>query len=293
MSGFLPLSARSSPSAGDRLRHLTATGETVLIDVEESGPSGRDPVDLPPQPRSWLSSRLPATLRSGRWAIDRRGVWALLSLAAAGVLVAAWFASRGSSAPIPAERPSPVGVATSGQPSDARGAAAASGSPGGSTRGAASGMPMASGSGSAGVVVVDVAGRVRKSGLVRLPSGSRIADAIQAAGGALPGVDLSSINLARVLADGEQVVVGGPPVAGGAAVPATGIGGAGASGGAGSGVPTAASPLDLNTATLEQLQTLPGVGPVLAQRILDWRTGHGRFGSVDDLRNVSGIGERT
>jgi competence protein ComEA len=124
-------------------------------------------------------------------------------------------------------------------------------------------------------LVVAVSGKVRTPGLVRLPAGARVADAIQAAGGALPGTDLSTINLARKVTDGELITVGIP---GPAAAP-----------GAVAGAP--AGPLNLNTATLDQLQTLPGVGPVLAQRILDYRDQHGGFKAVSDLQKVSGIGD--
>jgi competence protein ComEA len=132
-------------------------------------------------------------------------------------------------------------------------------------------------------LVVHVAGSVAQPGIVTLPSGARVADAIQAVGGALPGTDTTGVNLARVLVDGEQVLVGvpaaiGAPVAGaGAPVPTQGAAG---------------GPLDLNAATLDQLQNLPGLGPVLAQRIVDWRTAHGRFTNVDELQEVSGIGEQ-
>lgn len=131
-------------------------------------------------------------------------------------------------------------------------------------------------------LVVDVAGKVRHPGVYRLPAGARVQDAVTAAGGMVPGVDPVSVNLARRLTDGEQVVIGLPA----ADQPA-------ARGGTASGGPSGSSagPLDLNTATAEQLDALPGVGPVLAQRIVDWRTQHGRFGSVDELSNVSGIGD--
>lgn len=120
-------------------------------------------------------------------------------------------------------------------------------------------------------LVVDVAGRVRHPGLVRLRPGARVDDALRAAGGVLPGTSTGTLNLAAKVEDGQQVLVGlaGPaPQAGGA--PAL---------------------LDLNTATAQDLDALPGIGPVLADRIVSWRTEHGRFGSVDQLREVSGIGE--
>lgn len=151
------------------------------------------------------------------------------------------------------------------------------------------------GSAAAAVVVVDVVGRVRRPGLVRLPAGSRVADAVAAAGGPTDAAVLARINLARPLADGEQVLVPDrddvvPPAALPAA-PAGGAGsgaGSGAGGGAGSGAP--AGPLDLNAATAADLDGLPGIGPVIAGRIVAWRTEHGRFGTVDELAEVAGIG---
>ncbi|MET9484939.1 ComEA family DNA-binding protein [Streptomyces sp. NPDC006638] len=126
-------------------------------------------------------------------------------------------------------------------------------------------------------VVVDVGGKVRRPGVLRLPAGSRVADALRAAGGVEPGADTTALNRARVLMDGEQVVVG---------VPAPPVGAAPTGGPA-----RPAEPIGLNTATAEQLDTLPGVGPVLAQHILDYRTEHGGFRSVDELREVNGIGD--
>jgi len=125
-------------------------------------------------------------------------------------------------------------------------------------------------------VVVDVGGRVRRPGLVTLPLGSRVADALKAAGGALRPHDLLSMNLAAKVADGQLLLVGVPGAAAG-----TG----------GDGTPSA--PVDLNSATVDQLDALPGIGPVLAQHIIDWRTAHGGFRSVDQLRDVSGIGDST
>lgn len=127
-------------------------------------------------------------------------------------------------------------------------------------------------------VVVDVVGAVRRPGLYRLAQGSRIADAVTRAGGVTTKADLAQVNLAAPLADGEQVVVprrGAPGVAAGGAAP---------------GAP--ASPVQLSTATLEQLDTLPGVGPATAQKILDYREKHGAFSSVDELDAVPGIGPK-
>ncbi len=129
-------------------------------------------------------------------------------------------------------------------------------------------------------LVVDVAGAVRRPGLYRLADGSRVADALERAGGATPKAFLEALNLAAPLADGQQVLVP-RKVAGG--VPATGTAAA----------PGAAGPVSLSAATLEQLDTLPGVGPVTAQKILDYRTAHGAFRSVEELDAVPGIGPAT
>jgi competence protein ComEA len=130
-------------------------------------------------------------------------------------------------------------------------------------------------------VAVHVAGRVRHPGLVRLPAGSRVHDAIRAAGGTTPGADLDAVNLARKLTDGEQVRIPGP---GDPAPPD-------AATGPGSVAATPSAPLDLNTATPEQLDTLPGVGEVTAGRIVAYRTAH-PFTTVDELLEVPGIGQR-
>ncbi|MFF6904713.1 helix-hairpin-helix domain-containing protein [Streptomyces sp. NPDC012389] len=140
----------------------------------------------------------------------------------------------------------------------------------------------------AGEIVVDVSGKVHRPGVRSLPAGSRVADALRAAGGVRAGVDVSGLNRARVLVDGEQVAVGVPQA------PAA-LGTTGAATGAAAGVPGASGPaalMSLSTATKEQLETLPGVGPVLAQHIIDHRTENGGFRSVDELRQVNGIGDR-
>jgi competence protein ComEA len=124
-------------------------------------------------------------------------------------------------------------------------------------------------------LVVDVAGEVRRPGLVHLPAGARVADALTAAGGVTAKADGALVNLAAPLADGEQVVV-----------PARGSAGAGASVGPGS----QSAPVDLNTATPEQLDVLPGIGPATAAKIVAFRQAHGPFRSVEELDAVPGIG---
>jgi competence protein ComEA len=124
-------------------------------------------------------------------------------------------------------------------------------------------------------LVVDVTGAVRRPGLYRLADGERVADAIERAGGPTPKALLEALNLAAPLADGQQVLVP-RRTATGVAVPATSPG-----------------PVSLSAATLEQLDTLPGVGPVTAQKILDYRTEHGAFRSVEELDAVPGIGPAT
>ena len=127
-------------------------------------------------------------------------------------------------------------------------------------------------------VLVHVAGAVREPGVYRLPAGSRIDDAVRRAGGTSSRADLSAVNLAAKVEDGRQVLVPERP--------RRGAGGTAAS--------TAApgQPLDLNTASLEQLDTLPRVGPATAQQILDHREQHGGFGNVEELGQVPGIGEK-
>ena len=134
-----------------------------------------------------------------------------------------------------------------------------------------------------GRVIVDVAGAVRKPGVYRLASGSRVEDALQRAGGATGRADLSQVNRAAKLEDGRQVLVP-------ARAPATPPGGPAAP--AAVATTTPAPPVNLNTATLEQLDGLDGVGPATAQKILDYRQAHGGFGSVDELDQIPGIGEK-
>ena len=223
---------------------------------------------------------VPVALRGAR-ARPRRlavlGVMVLLVAAAAVLgLRVAWARSSA--------QPQPVAAAAHGPPGGlvTRTVPPAFASPG------ANGLPTA-----AGVLLVHVVGQVRRPGVVRLPPGARVQDALQAAGGSTPSADLAHLNLARPVADGEQIVVpkpgesltsGGVPGAGGGMPNSAGQGSAGAG--------SAGGLIDLNTADVSALDSLPGVGPVIAQRILDWRTQHGRFSSVDELGEVSGIGDK-
>lgn len=201
-------------------------------------------------PRAWVER---AVLGPGPVAV-------VAVLAAVGLAFACWWLLRAQPEPVQLEATSVGGLTTpvpAGGPTSAGGAAAA-----------------------AQEVVVHVAGKVRRPGIVVLEPGARIVDAVEAAGGPRRGVELTGLNLARVLVDGEQVVVGVAPASGPAAA-ATGP--AAATGGL----------LNLNTATSEQLQDLPGVGPVTAEAILAFRTDHGPFTSVEELLDVSGIGDAT
>jgi competence protein ComEA len=151
-------------------------------------------------------------------------------------------------------------------------------------------VPLAAASGdagedvSAGVLYVHVSGAVARPGLYRLEGGARLVDAVAAAGGFADDADDAGVNLARPVSDGEQVVV---PVVG--ADPPVGSAGLGAGGAAGA---TGDARVNLNTASVAELDTLPRVGPAIAQRIVDWRTTNGRFSAVDDLLSVPGIGEK-
>lgn len=200
--------------------------------------------------RRWV----PTPLRDARWEPGRPGALMLALVAALAAVIAAVGVWWDRPVPVPAPALSLVAPAETAAPL----------------------VPPSA----APELVVSVVGRVARPGLIRLPDSARVADALEAAGGALPDTDLMGLNLARRLTDGEQLLVGVPPPPG---QPADG---------AALGAPAGPSPMiDLNSATLEQLDSLPGVGAVTAQRILEWRTTHGRFRSVDQLREVSGIGE--
>jgi competence protein ComEA len=170
-----------------------------------------------------------------------------------------------------------------GQPPAAAPAATVASASASASRGAGDGVsvarPAAAGS------VVHVAGAVREPGVYRLPAGARVRDAVERAGGAKSSGDVNAINLAAKVVDGQQVVVPARVRGGGAAsaVPTASSGAAGAASG---------PPISLNNATAEQLDTLDGVGPATAQKIIAWRTQHGGFRSVADLGQVPGIGPK-
>jgi competence protein ComEA len=230
---------RSAVQVDDEMEEPMTGGWVPEVRGRDDGPGGQAPLER---------------LRDARLSLSVRHVVVIALVLVVGIGWGVMTLLR--SRPVPVSRPV-AGIVT-GSPVAVAGASAA---------------PSAR-----ATLVVDVAGKVRRPGLVRTRQGARVADVLAAAGGALPGVDLSTLNLARRVADGEQILVGvgGPPPVAGTPV------GPGVTGGQ----------VDLNTATAAQLEELPGVGPVLAQRIVDWRTEHGRFSSVDELQEVSGVGEK-
>ena len=280
IGGWLPPAVNEPNRSTDQ-----ASAEQWLEDEWPREHQGEQPPDDEQEDRSWSPpGRHAPDGPAQRWRLDlgRSAVGALLLVAALAALLAAGVVLRGR----PQEVVAPVvdaGAAVSAPPSSA-GAA-----DGGLPAVEATGVPLPGGSTGTravapGEVVVAVAGKVRTPGLVRLPAGSRVDDALRAAGGPVDPAAVGLLNLARVLVDGEQVLVGVEPPPG-AAAPAGGSAG-------GSGVPAAGGGLlDLNAASASDLDGLPGIGPVLAQRIVDWRSEHGRFASVDQLREVTGIGE--
>ena len=253
-----------------------------MLDPQPADPG--DPLREPPAvpadampPRSGAARRgslaalagrwLPAAWRGARLDPGWPGAVALLLVAAVAAVLAAVGVWRAAPRPEPVAELPPLVSTTERSPEPA------------------SGLGPSVTPGPPEQLVVAVAGRVARPGLVRVAAGARVADVLDAAGGALPGTDLAGLNLARRVSDGEQVAVGVPPApdAGPQAAPPGPAEGAS---------PGPGGVLDLNSASVEQLDGLPGVGPVMAQRIVEWRTRNGRFAAVDQLREVEGIGER-
>ncbi|MFE5775029.1 helix-hairpin-helix domain-containing protein [Brachybacterium sp. NPDC056505] len=244
------------------------------------------------------------------------GIAVLVLIAGASIhLMGRGSAVAGSVPTTPAASTSAASASASSDPSSAEGdGTGGEGSVGGAAPPSASATasPSADGSGEAGgpsggagedTVVVYVSGAVEDPGVVELPAGSRVADALEEAGGQTKTADLTSVNLARVLVDAEQIQVPeeGEEPAGEAAPGSTGEAGTSgssadtgqSSGGAASADGSEAGAIDINTADADQLDELPGVGPAIAQRIIDHREQNGPFASVDDLAEVSGIGPAT
>jgi competence protein ComEA len=187
--------------------------------------------------------------------MERRELVGLMAIAILVVVSAAFWYAR--------SLPGRVSVELAGDPGSRKAALGASPSP------------------SPAEILVYVTGLVRRPGVYELHQGDRVIDAIRLAGGAKPGADLTAVNLAAFLTDAQQITVlkRGATGSGGASSGVSGTGGAQAL-------------ININTATLEELETLSGIGPSLGQRIIDYRTEHGPFKSVDDLTEVSGIGEK-
>jgi competence protein ComEA len=268
VSGWLPQAPESPPPAVDaRLDDPPA--------VRRSPPAGR----------ARLSELLPAALHGRAFDPGRRGVAVLAAVALLGATGGLWYflqaAPDAASEPPAATPAATAAAATAGAAGATRAAGAATGV------GVPAGWPTLSPSPTtaatgAAPIVVDVVGKVVRPGVFTLPPNARVYDAIAAAGGAVPGTDLTTLDLASKVADGEEIFVGVALPSG----PAAQLGGVVGAGGAGA-TPTV---VDINAATAAELETLPGIGAVMAERIIAWRTQHGRFASVTQLEQVSGIG---
>ncbi|GGP80109.1 ComEA family DNA-binding protein [Streptosporangium pseudovulgare] len=253
--------------AESRLRALTAPGPTV------------PPPHVPPSaPSSFQALRTAVAAQAPALAPSGPGLRLLLLVALAAAVAGGLYAWRSQPEPEPLTPPVPVPV--SGAPLVAPAPSPPSAPPDLARQGSQPPGPGAAGAGRApGVVpevVVHVTGKVRRPGVITLPAGSRVTDAVRAAGGVRRGAGTGHLNLARRLVDGEQIDVGAP---GPATAPPVGV-------------DPAEAVIDLNTATPQQLEQLPGVGEVLARRIVEYRDGHGGFRAVEQLREVSGIGDR-
>ncbi len=202
-----------------------------------------------------LAALVPETLR-GRVGLGPGPLAVVAVLVAVGLAVTTWWVVRADTTTVAPLAPAPAAPVVE---------SSAAGSP----------SPVET-------VTVDIAGKVRRPGIAVLDAGARVVDALRAAGGARPGVDLTDLNLARVLVDGEQIVVG-------IAAPAVGL----PSGAASSTAAPVGALVDINTADQAALESLPEVGPVTAQAILAWRETNGGFTAVSELLEVDGIGDAT
>lgn len=257
---------RGDPPSAHRHTQVRGLGAGAGSDLDE--------VPIVPVPGRHASRHLVGDLAS-RIHLTGAHVAVISILVAVAVGVAAFLAVRSDPEVVPELAPvSEPLVSTAVAPS---GPAPVAASPGSTATGPAEGPAEGTEE-----ITVDVAGKVRRPGIAVLPPGSRVVDAVEAAGGARRGVDLSSLNLARPLVDGEQILVG-------VTVSAGVVGSLGA-------VPAPGQPgplVNLNSADLAALETLPGVGPVTAGAIVSWRTEHGGFTAVEELLEVDGIGDAT
>lgn len=262
----------------ERLQRRLRAEPDADAQAEDSGPASTEGTPTDDQ-NSLLPRWLPDSSQDGGWVAKlradpgRAGAIGLAIVAALAVLVTVFTLVRDRPAPVMSAKLPPVEKVSTASPR-------------------ASASPTA---GPDHPVVVSVVGLVHTPGLVTLAPGARIADALQAAGGAVNGADTIGLNMARPLGDGEQIVVGLAPVSG----QPTALGSSVASGSTptkappprpGSVKPKPGEAVDLNTATAQELDALPGVGPVTAAAIVAWRQANGKFTSVDQLADVEGIG---
>jgi competence protein ComEA len=262
----------ASERADRRADGIRASEESAALSAAAPGRHARRSVGVAGSIAGWLHDRLPPTLQ-GRVQLGASHLTVVALIVAAALGATAWWVLRagGSGTPLPPTTaavvaPSPSALVSLSATATTSPEAARASSP----------APGAT-------IVIDVTGKVRSPGIATLPGGSRVVDALKAAGGARRGANLTSLNLARPLVDGEQIVVGVPSPPGVAPSAAS----------APEGSSSAAPLVNINTADQTALETLPGVGPVTAQAILKWRTDNGSFTAVDDLLEVSGIGDAT
>ncbi|MDO5534244.1 MAG: helix-hairpin-helix domain-containing protein [Propionibacteriaceae bacterium] len=284
-----PFSSR--PVHGDVVRQRldALVAELGWAEAEPAAGAGSTPPDpVAEQPVTVPEEPAPARAVGSGGHVPRRALaraWSFGRTHAAVIGVVALVALVGAVWSITQARTIPVAVAST--PSVvAPSSGAVAGAP-------ASASASASASPEPVVIRVHVVGAVAAPGVVRLPEGARVEDALAAAGGLLPEARPGELNLAAVVGDGSQVLVGDGRNPGGEIREAAGAGGGTAGGGGSGGAAGGGGRLDLNRATQEQFDALPGVGPVTAQAIVEWRTARGKFSSVQELMEVDGIGAKT
>ena len=268
-SGLDPaVRARLERLAGPAGQRRAQPGDPPTSTAGRSGGDGDAGVPGGVEPGESAVPGSPDALLGRAWRLSKRHAWAIALLVLVGIVASSGLSLRARAvevaAPVVSSRltdPAPVSASPSASPSVA-------------------------------LVTVHVLGAVLRPGVVSVVAPARVRDAVQAAGGFTADADPGELNLAAPLSDGSQILIGTR------AQPRGEVRGGGAAGsGATTGGTAGAAPkdglLDLNTATIDQLDQLPGVGPVTAQAILQWRTKHGRFSSVEELQEVDGIGPKT